>query len=314
MSSRKKTQRTTPATSSPSPEKFTEERVLGLLSEKHDDREWAFFSHLRNGTGLLSDDRTFDAYAINTWPSKKHLRIAYEVKVSKADFMREVNSPYKRASAMDASNQYYFVAPRGMLEAREIPENCGLIEVDAGGLKTRVAARHREIKAPDLQFICSLLRASSLKPTGLKLFKYAGQELNQEGLLALLEEKREWAGQHEINTKVAAQIAGWKKGQPEQLLADAVMLAMGKYSVPTVEEFKDWMKAIQVGVPIERLKYLKYSADQFHESLSKFLERLHAEDGVKPEVPAHDKPAGPPGAPGSQGPDPAPGDPPATGP
>jgi hypothetical protein len=311
MSFPRKTPKTTPATPS-SPDKFTEERILGLLAEKHDDREWAFFSHLRNGTGLISDERTFDAYAINTWPSKKHLRIAYEVKISRSDFMREVNAPYKRASAMDASNQYYFVVPKGLVEVREVPENCGLIEANAGGLRTVVVARHREIKPPDLQFICSLLRASSLKPTGLKLFKYAGKELNQDELLELIEVKRDWATEQEIRKQVRLQVEEYKKSQPDHQLGEAVQKAMKNYVRPTPEAFEEWVRQIQTGIPVDSVKYLGHSAKGLAEDIQRFLERLDAHNRKSRQVPADDKPAGAPGDAPDQGAD-APPHPPAAG-
>ena len=68
-------------------------------------REWAFFSELRVGTGYatykhrkgsaLSVEQRIDVWAMNLWPSKKFKRIAYEIKVSKSDFKREIEDPKK---------------------------------------------------------------------------------------------------------------------------------------------------------------------------------------------------------------------------
>lgn len=70
------------------------------------------------------------------------IRVAYEIKVSRADFLAEVRNPEKRTKAIELSNQFYFAAPKGLLRASEIPEDCGLVEVD-GQWRSRV-----KVKAP----------------------------------------------------------------------------------------------------------------------------------------------------------------------
>ena len=307
MKSPKKTPKTTKAEK---PEKITEAKVLGLLRERYADREWAFFSHLRGGTGYGSN-RTFDAFAINTWPSKGFLRLAFEVKVSRQDLAHEIASPWKRAEAMENSNQFFLVTPKGLMEERELPEGIGLMELDAGGLKNTVLAKHREIKPPEMTFICSLLRQSSLEAPVLKLFKYAGREMTEEELIALMEEKRDWGAQQEIAKEVNKRVEVWKANQAENKLSDAVQKAMEGYLPPTPETFNAWLKSLRTGVPIEKLRHLKYGADALAKDLNRILELCNDHDKGKRQAAAHDEPAGAPDAPGAKAPD-APVDPPAT--
>ncbi len=69
--------------------------VVDALRKRHGavGREWAFFDELRAGTGYknirkgMNPEQRFDAWAINLYPSKGHMTIAYEVKVSRSDFL-----------------------------------------------------------------------------------------------------------------------------------------------------------------------------------------------------------------------------------
>lgn len=50
--------------------------------------------------------------------------------------------PDKRAAALACSNEFYFVAPKDLIQPEEVPAECGLIEVDDRG-RTR-----QKVKAP----------------------------------------------------------------------------------------------------------------------------------------------------------------------
>ncbi len=141
--------------------------IVNALAKRHgiNGREWAFFPELRAGTGYKSyrkkdnPQQRFDAWAINLYPSMKHLTIAYEIKVSRSDFLHELKHPNKRVQAMEHSNEFYFVVPKGLVTVAEVPEDCGLIEVNEQGI-TRVvkkAIRRTEVKLT-WNFLASIAR------------------------------------------------------------------------------------------------------------------------------------------------------------
>ncbi|EGW36480.1 hypothetical protein [Desulfosporosinus sp. OT] len=139
--------------------------ILKALRERHQEREWAFFRELRVGTGYrnvekgLNPEQRLDAWAINLYPSKNFLRIAYEIKVSRGDFLREINNPQKREQALQLSNQFYFAAPVGLIKPEEIPEEVGLIEVfDEWQSMIKVSAPVREGGELPWQFLASIAR------------------------------------------------------------------------------------------------------------------------------------------------------------
>ena len=113
-------------------------QVETALKMRHgNSRQWVFLTQLLTPTGRL-----IDAYAICCYFSHGYKRIAYEIKVSRSDFLSELKAPEKRVSAMKNSDEFYFVAPKGMLDKGDIPEGCGLMEVYED-LRTRI-----RLKAP----------------------------------------------------------------------------------------------------------------------------------------------------------------------
>jgi hypothetical protein len=81
--------------------------------------------------------RRIDMLLIKT--SVKNVRIPYErmgmeIKVSRADFFREVKDPGKRKAWHSMVHRFTYVCPKGMIERHEVPEGCGLLEYDQDAL------------------------------------------------------------------------------------------------------------------------------------------------------------------------------------
>ena len=50
------------------------------------------------------------------------------MKTARGDFLSELKHPLKRRIGMRYSNEFYFVTPAGLVNAAEIPADCGLVE------------------------------------------------------------------------------------------------------------------------------------------------------------------------------------------
>lgn len=105
--------------------------------------EWQVYFELRNGTGGDWGGRSVDAFALGMIPSKRYWRVAYEIKVSRTDFLRELNQPEKREWAEEVAHEFYFVVPAGIVKPEEVPEGCGLLVLQKNGLKKAVPAKQR---------------------------------------------------------------------------------------------------------------------------------------------------------------------------
>ena len=147
--------------------------IIEALRKRHPFPTWIFAQELRLGTGWggitipghyrrINYAQAVDVFVMHTWPSRKFLRISYEVKASRSDFLKELENPDKRLGGLFISNEFYFAAPEGMIKEEEIPEECGLIEIHTD-LKTKmiVKAPWRESCDPYWPLIASIGRSIS---------------------------------------------------------------------------------------------------------------------------------------------------------
>lgn len=135
--------------------------ILEALEQLHVGRKynWVLFPEFMISVGYgYYSDRKIDLFAIHCHPSKRNERVAYEIKVSRSDFTREINNPMKRTAGMLFSNRFYFAAPRGLIKPAEIPDDCGLVEIEDGTPTIRLKAPYRESMNPTWPFVAMLAR------------------------------------------------------------------------------------------------------------------------------------------------------------
>lgn len=155
------------------PAKVTSAQVTEALRRRHKPRfngsapSWVFLEEVRLGPGFAPGSlQQIDAWAIHTWPSAREM-VAYEVKVSRSDFQRELAKPVKRKAALFYSNRFYFAVPKDLIRLDELPPECGLIEVlEDGRTKVTVEAPWRDCHPPSWHFLASIARRVALLTTG----------------------------------------------------------------------------------------------------------------------------------------------------
>lgn len=105
-------------------------------------------------------EQRIDAYALHTWPSKRGLRIAYEIKASTADLKKELADHGKSAAARFLSNEFYIVAHADvLLLSKDVPEEWGIMRCSPDGvLRTARKAIHQDNPLPPFSFMVSLAR------------------------------------------------------------------------------------------------------------------------------------------------------------
>jgi hypothetical protein len=152
---------------------LTSAEIIKVLKYHYSDsRQFAVFEELRIGTGGREYNRKLgryepnnpeqriDLWVINCYKSKNFEKTAFEVKVSRSDFLAEIKNPHKRRQALELTNHFYFAAPRGLIKPDEIPEECGLVEIKEGSLLCRWVkkAPYREVGEPTWGFTAALAR------------------------------------------------------------------------------------------------------------------------------------------------------------
>lgn len=135
--------------------------IIEALQRKHAPAKgWVTVAEVCVDTGGFA--QRLDLFAMATWRTLDYERIAYEVKVTRADFMREVVDPTKRAAAVARSHFFRFATPAGLVQANEVPHGCGLVWVMPSGKTRRVVRgdRNPEPVTPD-GWVASLLRTAA---------------------------------------------------------------------------------------------------------------------------------------------------------
>lgn len=146
--------------------------IIGVLKAMHPPSEWIFAPEVPLSTGASSAvyntssvlaDRRIDAFALNLWPSKHYQRVAFEIKVSRSDFLGELHHPEKRTQALFLSNVFWFALAPGIYNPKEDYKYFqgveGVMEISADYHVTRIVQprAHNAYPMPH-DFIASLLR------------------------------------------------------------------------------------------------------------------------------------------------------------
>lgn len=154
------------------PAKRTEAEMLDLLRKRHtsegrDNGAWAFMTHVRDESGFKAT-RTIDAIAMSLWESRGLELHGFEVKVSRADWLRELAHPEKADGYIGRVDRWWLVAAEGVAKAPEMPTGWGLMVAQGDKLRVAVQAplleRTPEQKLISRSWLVCLLRSAGAVP------------------------------------------------------------------------------------------------------------------------------------------------------
>lgn len=125
---------------------YTAQEIVDLLAQRHSKD--VFIPECKDGPTHYTSHVRMDAWAMNkSWAHP--VVSAYEVKVSRADFLKDNKWP----AYLPLCNQFYFVAPAGLIDLSELPAEAGLLTAsgkDNGArLLTKKKAPHRDVQIPE---------------------------------------------------------------------------------------------------------------------------------------------------------------------
>jgi hypothetical protein len=118
------------------PEAEVNPDLLRLTRAAYPWPKWALMTEIPSQPGFYAP-RRIDAMAMGMWQSDLHKLIAFEFKVSRGDWLRELRQPEKCREALKLADAFFLVCPPGVAKREEIPAGWGWLEVEGGGRRLR---------------------------------------------------------------------------------------------------------------------------------------------------------------------------------
>jgi len=140
------------------------EELVQLIRNRFESRNGTYnqcvvLEQVPDGTGG-NQTRWIDVAAFQMWESKGLTRSAFEVKVSRQDFINELRHPEKHQWCFDCFHEFWFVAPKEVIQIEELPAGAGWMYPRGKGLATaRNAVRNRNPKLDD-HLLSAFMRAA----------------------------------------------------------------------------------------------------------------------------------------------------------
>jgi len=150
------------------------------LAKSKDSQQWMTWVQIPLGSVFMSNGHIPRADVIAVRKSYTNPTfIIYEVKISRSDFLADVNKGKYRTYFQDCA-QFYFATPSGLVKKEEVPEDTGLILRGDNGWHVVKAAPRREQKLDEQLLLKLLMRGYENHLVGwkqydrLKLLEYKG--------------------------------------------------------------------------------------------------------------------------------------------
>lgn len=234
--------------------------LFELLAVKYAPPAWAFFGQVSNGTGF-SANRFADAMAMGIWPSRGLELEGFEIKVYRADWLKELKNPKKAEDMAGYCDRWYIVAPNcEIVKPEELPPNWGLYVASGRGLKLVKKSAKLEPEPLDKLFVAALLRRASesmiLKSDIKSALEYERERGRSESSYELERYKDLKKAVEEFKKKSGVRINDWEGGD----IGSAVRVVL-----------KGGVKG-----EMERLGYIKKSVDRFSKDIGDLISE-HAE-------------------------------------
>jgi len=138
---------------------YTAKDLITALRVKFgDSQRYALFEEVANGTGYGASS-WIDAILVRLWPSDGLLRSAFEIKVNRQNFLKELQNPTKNEWARRVCHEFWFVAPRDVIKEQELPEGAGWMRPHGDKLAIVRHAQRTKAQMGD-EFVAAIARAA----------------------------------------------------------------------------------------------------------------------------------------------------------
>lgn len=143
--------------------------VRNALRRKYPKGEYALIEEVGNATGFKCN-RHADVVVMSLWPSRGLTITGFEIKASRTDWKKELESPEK-ADSIYGYCDYWFLAvgDEDIVKEGELPATWGLMTPATDGtMRVKIQAEKIEHKPLDRSFVAAMLRKAveQLTPQG----------------------------------------------------------------------------------------------------------------------------------------------------
>jgi len=230
------------------------ETIKGILAATYQQNGHAVFLEFRTVNGFINP-RYIDVIAVGLYSKNSGIK-AFEVKVSRNDFMADVSAfTHKHRDALEISTEFYYVCPWGLVGKDEVPSITGLIYVDsANQLKTvKKATLHVKESIPFYNFQ-AFAKQFGNKVEVKQPIRFMGKDISSEDLDE--EIKRRLAARSDwelrkIREEVEVEVQ--KKESKAQAALLKIKHAAGLWEGLTDESIEKIISACKAGTAAHRL-------------------------------------------------------------
>jgi hypothetical protein len=145
--------------------KITSSMIKAYLRIHFQAPRYALLEEVRNATGKLrkrGGPRYADAVAMSLWPSDGLELLGFEIKLTRADWLKELSDDKKAVAVQKYCDRWYLVVPEDtkdkIVKDGELPANWGLMTAGHSGIKVVVQAPKLKAENVTRDFMASLLR------------------------------------------------------------------------------------------------------------------------------------------------------------
>lgn len=138
---------------------YKAEDIINLIYKRYSGDEYVVLEQVPDGTGSYQR-RWIDAAVFSLWPSKGLDRMAFEVKVSRSDFLHELSNPLKHQWAKESFHQFWFVAPKDVIQIEELPNGTGWMYPRGDKLCIKKHCQRNEKPKLDDTLLAGFMRAA----------------------------------------------------------------------------------------------------------------------------------------------------------
>lgn len=220
-----------------------------------------------------------DAVAVGFWRTHNHKIHGFEFKVSRSDWLKEIENPQKSQKFVDKCNHFWVVAPKGIIHDSELPDDWGFMRISARGTLQIVKDAPKRVVEPDRLVPFMIAIMSRLSKSATEIAKFSHNDTVAKVGTDLRNARK--AGYEDGKKQIEAQIKELEKAKEILSVMDKIYGYGWRYNWQGPGKF---VEDVKFAVNLKRdFKFLKSSVDRIHQVLNDCQEVIEKEANDGPE-------------------------------